>query len=270
VGEIVKEAAIALVRDIQDPVQRLNILREYLQAFILRSLHESEAFLSLSFVGGTALRFLFELPRFSEDLDFSVEDEAGYEPSKWMAKLDREMTLGGYDVAVRLNDRKTVNVAWVRTGGILREAGLSAMASQKLSIKLEMDTRPPRGAVLEKRLARRHMLFSLRHHDLASLMAGKIHALVTRKYQKGRDWYDLAWYRAKLPPVEPNLALLQNALDQTEGAGAIRADRWQERVRARLESLDEEELQREVAPFLERPRDARILTIDNLKSVIGS
>jgi len=266
-GGIVKEAALALVRDIQDPAQRLNILREYLQAFILRSLHESEAFLSLGFVGGTALRFLFELPRFSEDLAFSVENGECYEPSKWMEKLEREMSLAGFDVDVRLNDRKTVNVAWVLIGGILREAGLSGMAAQKISIKLEMDTRPPRGAVLERQLVRRHMLFSLRHHDLPSLMAGKVHALVTRRYAKGRDWYDLLWYRAMLPPVDPNLTLLQNALDQTEGAGSISAGDWQERVRARLESLSEEELQRDAAPFLERRRDARILTIANIRSL---
>jgi len=259
---------LALVRDLQDPTQRLNLLREYLQACSLRSLHESEAFHCLSFVGGTALRFLFGLPRFSEDLDFSVEASAGYEPTKWMRKLKRDLALAGYDVTVSWNDRKTVQVAWVRIAGILNEAGLSDRVEQKLSIKLELDTRPPTGAVLNRQLVNRHMIFVLRHHDIASLMAGKVHALITRPYAKGRDWYDLAWYRARRPPVEPNLTLLQNALDQTAGASVMRADRWKEYVRERLESLSDEELGRDAAPFLERSRDAEMLTLENLRSVL--
>ena len=263
-----REEALALVLEIQDPAQKLSLLREYLQAYVLRSLHESEAFLCLSFVGGTALRFLYDLPRFSEDLDFSVENHTGYEPVKWIKKLTREMSLAGFDVSVRWNDRKTVHVGWVRVGGILKDAGISTMAEQKLSIKLEVDTRPPEGANLEKRLVNRHMLLSLQHHDLPSLMAGKIHALVTRGYPKGRDWYDLTWYRAKRPPITPNLTLLQNALDQTEGSGAIRADTWKTQVLARLESLSDEDLRRDAAAFLERPQDAMLLSLENLRSVL--
>ena len=71
-----KEEAIAIAGEESDPSRRLNVLREYLQACILRSLHESEGFVQLSFVGGTALRFLYNLPRFSEDLDFTLEKSA--------------------------------------------------------------------------------------------------------------------------------------------------------------------------------------------------
>ena len=68
---------MALARGIQDPGQARNRLREYLQALVLRSLHESEAFRQLALVGGTALRFLHDLPRFSETLDFSVTSAEG-------------------------------------------------------------------------------------------------------------------------------------------------------------------------------------------------
>ena len=67
-----KEQALALARSAADPGQSLNRMREYLQALVLRSLYESEAFRPLAFLGGTALRFLYDLPRFSEDLDFSL------------------------------------------------------------------------------------------------------------------------------------------------------------------------------------------------------
>jgi len=75
-----RDEALSLASAVADPAQRLNVLREYLQAFVLRSLHEAEAFTALAFVGGTALRFLEALPRFSEELDFSLTDERVYRP----------------------------------------------------------------------------------------------------------------------------------------------------------------------------------------------
>lgn len=266
-GGTVKEIALALARAHQNPAQGLSALREYLQACALRSLHESEAFMCLSFVGGTALRFLFNLPRFSEDLDFSLENPDGYKPAKWMAKIERDLSLAGFELSLSWNDRKTVNTAWLRVAGILKEAGISDIAEQKLSIKLEVDTRPPAGAITERQLVNRHVMFSVQHHDLASLMAGKIHALLTRKYTKGRDWYDLVWYRARRPPVSPNLLLLQHALDQTEGTGVCRAEEWTQLVLEQLESSDTGAIARDALPFLERPQDAAFLSIENLRSV---
>ena len=263
-----KDEALSLVRDLSDPARRLNLLREYLQVCIMRSLHESEAFVNLSFVGGTALRFLFNLPRFSEDLDFTLENPDGYEPVQWMEKLKRDFSLSGFDPTVRWNDRKTVHVVWIRIAELLNDAGLADMREQKLSIKLEIDTRPPTGATTETEVINRHVLFAVRRHDMPSLMAGKVHALVTRKYPKGRDWYDLLWYRAKRPPVEPNLILLQNALDQTEGKGKCDAGRWMQHVGDRLQTLDVSKLREGVRPFLERPRDGDLLTVDGLRSAL--
>ena len=263
-----KEEALALVRNVADPAQKLNLLREYMQAFVLRSLHESEAFLCVSFVGGTALRFLFDLPRFSEDLDFSLESREGYEPVKWMEKLKRDLSLAGFDVTLGWNDRKIVHTAWIRTADLLHEIGLSAMPEQKLSIKLEIDTRPPEGAAWQRKVVNRHMVFVIGHHQLSSLMAGKIHALCTRPYVKGRDWYDLLWYRSRRPPVEPNLVLLQNALIQTEGDDAFDASEWVQQVLNRLEQVAQEQLINDVGAFLERPQNAELLTLENLRAVL--
>ena len=255
-----KIQALEIAMSLPDPGERLNRLREYLQAFVLRSLHESEAFQRLSFVGGTALRFLYGLPRFSEDLDFSLENAQGYAPQKWFSKLNRDMGFVGFDSTVTWNDRKTVHVGWVRVAGLLQEAGLAGVPAQKLSVKLEIDTRPPSGAALESRAVNRYFLVAFRHHDLPSLMAGKVHALCARRYPKGRDWYDLLWYRSQSPPVSPNLRLLQAALDQTEGARAWPAEGWREVLRRRLKALDVDALRADVAPFLERPADRDLLT----------
>lgn len=264
-----KDEALSLVRDLADPVRRLNLLREYLQACVLRSLHESEAFACLSFVGGTALRFLFNLPRFSEDLDFSLESADGYLPDRWMAKLERDLSLAGFDVTLSWNERKTVHQAWVRVAGILADAGLAGRPEQKLSIKLEIDSRPPAGAVSVVEIVNRHVIFSVRHHDLPSLMAGKIHALCTRSYDKGRDWYDLLWYRSQRPPVSPNLTLLQNALDQTAGVNPLDGSHWSRHLRARIGTLDQKALANEIRPFLERPSEADLLTADGLSALLA-
>jgi len=263
-----KEDVLARVSSVSDPGRKLNLLREYLQALALRSLHESEAFLNLAFVGGTALRFIAALPRFSEDLDFSLHHPEGYRPERWLKKLKNDLTLAGFEASVSWNDRTTVHKGWIKTAGILKEAGLAAMPQQNLSIKLEIDTRPPEGAVLERSLITRHRILALQHYDLSSLMAGKIHALLTRGYPKGRDWYDLLWYRGHRPPLKPNLVQLQNALNQTQGSSALDAKKWKEHLLTRLDSLDCRKLLDDVAPFLERPEEANLLTEQNLRSVL--
>jgi hypothetical protein len=264
----VKEEAVNLARNIANPSQRLNALREYLQALALRSLHESEAFQCIAFVGGTALRFLYGLPRFSEDLDFSLDSNGGYNPEKWMSKTKRDLQLAGLDAAVTLNDRKTVHVAWIKIGELLKEVGLAAMVQQKLSIKLEIDTRPPGGAQTRNQIIERHRMFAVRCYDMPSLMAGKLHALITRQHSKGRDWYDFIWYRAQRPQPQPNLVLLQNALDQTEGRDVFESGKWEDYVRDKINKLDFNNVRKDVQPFLERQGDAELITRENLESLM--
>jgi len=263
-----KEQALALVRATNDPGEALNRLREYLQALVLRSLHECEAFRPLAFVGGTALRFLHGLPRFSEDLDFSLVSSDGYDAKTWMLKVKRDLTLAGFDPEVTWNDRKTVHTGWVRVSGLLQEADLSSTPGQKLAIKLEVDTRPPAGAHCERRVVTRHMTFLIQHYDLPSLLSGKLHALICRKYAKGRDWYDLLWYLSQRPPVTPNLPFLQNTLDQTQGTENRKASDWKLLTKARLKSFDPKALAADVRPFLERPQDAALLTQENLLALL--
>lgn len=263
-----KEVALALVRDLSDPLQKLNLLREVAQAMVLRSLHESEAFLCLSLVGGTALRFVHSLPRFSEDLDFSLERADGYHPEKWMKKVKTDLSLAGFDVQVSWSDKATVHESWIRIAGLLQDAELAVMPEQKLSIKLKIDSRPPAGAVTETGIVNRHALLSLRTHDLPSLMAGKVHALLTRKYAKGRDWYDLVWYLAKRPPTEPNTEQLRNSLVQTQSKQAVTALPWKMHLTEKIRTLDPDVLIRDVRPFLERPEESELLTREHFLSVL--
>ena len=263
-----REQALALVRGVSDPGKGLNLLREYLQALVLRSLYESEAFRPLAFVGGTALRFLHSLPRFSEALDFSTVSPEGYAGREWMAKVKRDLTLAGLDPMVTWNERRVVHTGWVRVPRLLHEAKLSTRPEEKLAIKVEMDTRPPAGARCERHIVTKHVTFLVQHHDLPSLLAGKLHAVLTRPYAKGRDWYDVVWYLSQRPPVFPNVPLLQAALDQTRGPGTYDAGSWRALVEQRLKALDLKEIRDDVSPFLERPEDAGLLTRENLQGLL--
>jgi len=184
------------------------------------------------------------------------------------SNLKRDMTFAGFDIALNWNDCKTVHTAWIKVAGLLKDAGLSAMANENLSIKLKIDSCPPAGAESVRTVINRHLMFAVRHHSLPSLMAGKIHALVTRKYSKGRDWYDLLWYLSHRPPTEPNLVLLQNALDQTQGVGIVQAVDWRDMLSEKAQGMDFPQLLQDVEPFLERPQDAGLLTQAHFKELL--
>jgi len=263
-----KEEAIELVSKIDDSGRRLNALREYMQVLVLHSLHECEAFKCLSFVGGTALRFLYNLPRFSEDLDFSLLSGKNYDVEKWMLKIKRDFILAGFNVSISLNTQKPVHSGWIRVRGILEETGLAAMQNQNLSIKLEVDTNPPKDARTENHVIERHRMFAVRCHDLPSLMAGKLRAIMTRKYQKGRDWYDFLWFLTRQPPVEPNPVFLQNSLNQAKGSVSFHGSDWKKLISEKIHSINFNYIRKDVAPFLEHPEEAAFITRENLLSVL--
>jgi Nucleotidyl transferase AbiEii toxin, Type IV TA system len=235
---------------------------EYLQARVLQSLQLGGGFLRWAFLGGTALRFLYGIPRFSEDLDFSVitpGTDAGLESA--MASAKRAFVAEGYRAEVTLKTQKTVASAFVKFPGLLHELGLSPRTSQTLSIKVEVDTRPPAGAQIETSIVRRHVTLNLCHYDRASLLAGKLHAILTRPWAKGRDLYDLAWYLADRRWPEPNLAMLNAALAQTGWPGPVmNPANWRHEVRQRLTGLDWAAVQADVRPFLEHDHDVELVT----------
>jgi hypothetical protein len=221
-----KEHLKSLIANTAGPAQGLNVAREYLQALILESMQHAGAMVPLAFHGGTALRFLFGILRYSEDLDFALEREPKlYDFRTFLRTVKGNLLTQGYQLELKVNDRKTVHSALIRFPGLLFDLGLSPHRDQVLSIKIEIDTHPPAGAVLATSLIRRHLLLRLQHHDPASLLAGKIHAILQRPYVKGRDLYDLLWYLSDRAWPSPNLVLLGNALGQTGWVGETLTER---------------------------------------------
>ncbi len=244
-----------------------NVLREYLQAHVLRSITEVGGFEKIAFLGGTALRFLYDLRRYSEDLDFSLERETGYDFKSILETIVSDLQKANFEVTFHPSLDKTVQSAFLRFPGLLYEVGLSPHQNEKLSIKLEIDTNPPEGSDTETTILNRYFLLSLWHYDLPSLMAGKVHAFITRDYTKGRDVYDLLWYRTQTPPIEPNIPLLKNALDQTGWSDPTLSEmNWKDLVKRHLGELDWHEVRSDVQNFLENPQERELLTLDNLIS----
>lgn len=208
-----KDIALQVARE--RPSLGLHALREYIQNYVLWLMQREGLNTRLFFIGGTALRFLWRIGRFSEDLHFSAGP--GWKPEEFpgaMRKIESGLAAAGYDVYLHLKKEKTVQRAVFRFEELLAELGLVGRREQKLSIALEVDTKPPGGATGVKTIVNLHIPVLLQHHDLPSLLAGKSAAILTREYVKGRDYFDLFWFLSKWPDLEPNPLMFRNALAQ--------------------------------------------------------
>jgi len=262
----VKDYLKQLIEKIKDNNLARCITREYLQARVLESLQDNGAFVNWVFVGRTALRFLYSIPRFSEDLDFSLA-KAGLQDdfTELMKKIKGNLEAEDYNLKVRAKIEKTVKSAFVKFEGLLFEINLSPHRSETISIKVELDTNPPSKAIFETSIVRRHCLLNLQHYDKSSLLAGKLHALLSRKYVKGRDIYDLMWYLSDRTWPEPNIDFLNNALKQTNWSGRkITANNWREETAVKISKYDWDKVIADVRPFVEKQRDLEMLTKETL------
>ncbi|MBA4420552.1 MAG: hypothetical protein C0391_05345 [Anaerolinea sp.] len=265
-----KDYLASLVRQASSPIEGRNLAREYLHARILGSLQRSGAMIPLAFHGGTALRFLYSHGRYSEDLDFALEgNRQSYDFRSYLQAIRSELTAEGYQVELKVSDQKTVHSAFVRFPGLLFKLGLTPQRSEMLAVKIEVDTNPPQGAIFSTTVVRRYVVLQLYHHDKASLLSGKLHAILQRPFTKGRDIYDLVWYLSDPTWPQPNLALLNNALIQTNwDGGTLNKDNWKEQVWTHLLNLNWNGIVDDVRPFVEPGFDLDLLTVANLKNVL--
>lgn len=265
-----KEHLAVLIRSATSPVEARNLAREYLQALILQSLQRVGAMNTLAFHGGTALRFLYSLPRFSEDLDFALErNSSQYNFRGYLQSIRKEMEAQGYAITFKVSDQKTAHSAFVRFPGLLYDMKLSPHQDEVLAVKLEVDTNPPSGAGVTTSLVRRHVLLNLHHHDRPSLLAGKLHAILQRPHLKGRDLFDLLWYLSDRTWPAPNLTLLNNALAQTGWTNpTLTEENWRGIVRQKVDIIPWEPALEDVRPFLASQPDIDLLTKEHLRQLL--
>lgn len=267
-----KAHLVELVRAAPTPAHGRNVAREYLQARILGAMQRTGAMIPLAFHGGTALRFLYSSPRYSEDLDFALERaQEQYDFRACLRAVRADFEAEGYAVTLKVSDQKTVHSAFVRFPGLPYELGLSPHRNEVLAVKIEVDTNPPAGAGLATTVIRRHVMLQLQHHDRASLFAGKLHALLQRPYTKGRDLYDLLWYLSDPNWPPPNLTLLNNALQQTGWTGShLTGENWRLVLRDQLQRLNWDRVVDDVRPLLEPGANPDLLTLDNVMRALES
>jgi predicted nucleotidyltransferase component of viral defense system len=194
-----------------DPKTREQInqaLREIMQEIALAGLQRSGFFEKAAFYGGTALRIFHQLDRFSEDLDFSLlkrEDDFSLKP--YLNGVKDEFAAMGMNISVveKIKSQKTqVDSAFLKSDTLWTELNLENIlpemhvsGNMSIKIKIEIDTAPPQEFLTEEKLLLKPFSFYVRCYQLPDLFAGKMHALLFRKWQKrvkGRDWYDMEWY----------------------------------------------------------------------------
>ena len=240
-----------------DNRSRYNYLREYLQILILKILDEKGHFQSLAFVGGTALRILYDLQRFSEDLDFSVIDKKSYSLKKIAADLQYELEKYNLTANLTYKDNKTVAVVNIKFARLLFDLGISNLKNEKFYIKMEIDERPPKGFQTKLCVINKDFFVAINHYDLPSLFAGKLHAILFRKYTKGRDYYDLLWYLSH--HTQPNLELLNQAILQTQGKNLhLDENKLEVLLTEKITKTDFKKVLKDVEPFLQNNSETRL------------
>jgi hypothetical protein len=254
--------------------QSVRALREIIQEVALLGLWRAKFFEHAAFYGGTALRILYGLDRFSEDLDFSLlAPSPDFSLARYSASLEEELLAFGFNVRVEMVDKavkSAVQSAFLKANTrnelLVIEAGEDLAgqipAGQVLKVKIEVDTDPPPCFTTSTRYLLQPIPFAVRSYSLPDLFAGKMHALLYRRWQnrvKGRDWYDFIWYAANHPQL--NLAHLEQRMRQTghwNGEQSLSPAAFTDLLFAAIDQLDVSQARRDVAPFV---KDQRMLTI---------
>ena len=248
----------------------VNALREIMQSLALLGLWRAKFFEHAAFYGGTSLRILYGSDRFSEDLDFSLlKPSTVFDFSVYASALQNELKAFGFDVTFEVRHksiRTAIESAFLK--GNTYEQLIVIKAPEEIpsginrqsmiKVKLEVDTEPPMGFNTEMKYVFSPVQFAVRTYTLPSMFAGKIHAMLFRKWKnrvKGRDWYDFAWYASYHPVL--NLNHLEKRMrqsgDYTDKAH-LSKNKLMDFIEKAIVDVDIDQARKEVAPFVSDPK----------------
>jgi hypothetical protein len=199
-------------------------LREIMQEIALAGLQRSGFFEKAAFYGGSALRIFHGLQRFSEDLDFSLlEVNPGFSLVSYLRGIETEFNALGVTISIKEKNKTTrtdVDSAFVKPDTTWKELIIKEILPHEsvkmrptIKIKIEVDTTPPQGFSTEEKLLLKPFSFYVKCFTLPDLFAGKMHALLFRKWKgrvKGRDWFDTEWYIRKGIPLNLDHLLMRS------------------------------------------------------------
>ena len=243
--------------------QQDQTLREVMQEIALAGLNRANFFEQAAFYGGTCLRIFHGLPRFSEDLDFSLlQPNADFSLQPYFKAVVAEFHALGLEVDITVKQKTAdsqIESAFLKNN--TQVFSLNISSARKVKIKLEVDTLPPLGFATEEKLLFQPFSFYVKCFSLSDLFAGKLHALLFRQWKnrvKGRDWFDFEWYVRH--NVTPNL---EHFAKRAYESGAIRQDavskaELQKLLEQRIKTVDFENAKQDVVKFIP---DAKVLNI---------
>jgi len=262
----------------------VRALREILQEVTLLGLWRAKFFEKVAFYGGTALRIVHSLDRFSEDLDFTLLSPSDpFDIARYLKIVEREIKSYGFDVSVSKRHKTAqtaVQSAFVKadtTKHLLTiEAGEQIVAQipsgQIIKIRIEVDNNPPPNFETEARFLLQPIPFSVRIVVLPDLFAGKMHAVLCRRWKnrvKGRDWYDLVWYAANHPQL--HLEHLRERMIQSghwDRKDPLTKEKFQEVAENAIDKLDVSQARKEVEPFVRNPESLKVWSKEFFRSVV--
>lgn len=268
-----------------------DALREILQEIILLGLYDSGFFKHAAFYGGTALRVLHQLPRFSEDLDFSLlETKVDFDIAPFQQAIIETLHAYGFEVSIDIKHKNTssaVASAFIKGNTLEHLLNIQAPVAitqkihkdQIVKIKLEVDTEPPLHFQTESIIRLTPRAYSINAFTLPSLFAGKMHAILCRAWgnrPKGRDWYDLVWYIAH--GVELDLTHLQARLKQSckymeaeniTLPAELSHNELMQLLQQRINSLDVNKAKSDVLPFIRDARELELWSPTFFRTIVG-
>jgi len=250
-----------------------NALKEIIQEIVLLGLWRSKFYEKALFYGGSALRILYKLDRFSEDLDFSLNHpETSFNIKKYLDAIKAELELWGFEVHAEEKDKKnrnTIDSAFIKANTLIHllkiDSNLKTHKNAVMKIKLEIDRDPAIGFSSDTRYHLHPIPFTIKTMTLPGLFAGKMHALLCRTIRtniKGRDWYDLIWFVKNHIPCD--LHYLRNKMVQTghmDGSKALTREMLVELLSRKVKEIDFSLAKNDVAPFLKTARQKDELSL---------
>ena len=249
------------IRDVKD---KQNAIYEITQQVVLAGLHRGGFFDRAAFYGGTCLRLFHQLPRFSEDMDFSLlaPDEHFLFENYFQPIIDEFDNLGR-KVEIKKKDKKTfgrVDSAFLKDNTDVYNVAFQTEKTVK--VKIEVDTQPPLKFQTEQKALTLPYTFMVRCFQLSDLFAGKMHAMAFRNWKtrvKGRDWYDFEWYVRWRVPLD--FEHLQERIREFNGVEMTRED-FMAVLKERLSTTNIEDVKRDVRRFMLNPHELDIWSND--------
>ncbi len=169
------------------------ILREYLQAKALNYLYSQTGSSKLSFVGGTSLRLLRNLPRFSEDLDF---DNLGIDDKKitfLVQNIADKLNAENIPCELKTTIREYKHYYELKFSTLMQELAITTNPREKLMIKIDY-SRSWVGQTSEHILLNRYgVIAQIPTNTINQLLVQKLTAYAQRATPQPRDIYDIIW-----------------------------------------------------------------------------